>query len=104
MDSDIGVRVARGVYHNPGMEIRVGHWCGRVGMSLGESRVWFRTPDAHATGLSLCRKATTLTPGEFVVLRVNGHDVPLAAGDAVRIGGALLRKADAADDWQRINH
>jgi hypothetical protein len=105
MDSDISVRIARGGYMNPGMSIRVGHWHGQVRLDLGDSHAWFRTPEAVKAGLNLVRKAATVGKDEFLVIRVNGRDIHLMPEHAHRIGSALLRKADAADDWQLLtNH
>jgi hypothetical protein len=44
-----------------------------------------------------------LEPGDVIVLEISGIEVLLLPETAMKIGGAILRKADRADDWQRQN-
>ena len=104
MIADFRVDRCRGIYHNPGLNIRVMQRCGLVGVQIDQAVVEFTTPDAVKIGLDLVRKAQHLEPGEFMKLTINGSDIHLLPEVAERLGGSLLRKADRADDWQRAVH
>ena len=53
---------------------------------------------AHKIGYSIAM--AKLAPDEMIVLVINGERVELLWGIAQKVSTALLRKADAADDWQ----
>ena len=67
-------------------------------------RLEMTTPVAVKVGLALVRNGGgILEPGDVIVLEISGIEVLLLPETAIKIGGAILRKADRADDWQRQN-
>lgn len=96
--SNASVTLARGPRPHLGARVRVGCWNGVVRVDVDEAHAWLSTPVAHSTGLALCQARPD--NGEAVVLRIDGRELSMPSDVAVRIGGALLRKADQADDWQ----
>jgi len=60
----------------------------------------FLTTTVHPVGFQMVRLASQALKGDVVVLRINGTDIELPPDKAKKIGSALLRKADFADDWQ----
>lgn len=90
----------RGVYTNPGQSFRVAHRYGKVYLIQGDKAMEFDTPTAAKVGLSLARLSNQVEEGEFLELSLNGEEVDLLPESALKLGTALLRKADAADDWQ----
>ncbi len=69
---------------------------------LGPKVLELSTPVAMKIALSLVghAKACEGTP-DFVVLSINGEEIHLLPAIATQLGGALVKKADKADDWQR---
>lgn len=59
------------------------------------------TPAATELGLALVKEGGLVQYGEVVVLSINHVDLEIPSELALQIGGALVRKADKADDWQR---
>jgi len=75
----------------------------QVILFIDGKRLEMSTPVAVKIGLQLVRSAGTAQEGELVTLIISGVEVLLLPDTATRIGGAILRKADKADDWQRDN-
>jgi len=72
-----------------------------VYLLVDDKMLEMRTPAAHKTGFALVKQAGEALPGEFVVLKVNGYALNFPPKSATQVGGALLRKADDADDFQK---
>ena len=68
---------------------------------VGAKRLEMRTPAAVKVGMALARAKTEAAPGDFVRFEINGEPLDLLPDVAAQVGGAVLRKADQADDWQR---
>jgi hypothetical protein len=73
-------------------------------LSLGTKTEQVSTVQAIETCLALGKAVAKLEPGEHVVLTIGGESLHLPHEVALKVSGALLRKADAADDWQRLFH
>lgn len=85
--------------------IRIATRHGVVGMIIGNrSPLEMTTIQAHRTGYDIVLKAEEAEKiGALVKMTINGSDVDLLPSHARQIGAGLLRKADAADDFQ-IQH
>ncbi len=64
------------------------------------SGVPFLTTAVHPVGFQMVKLARQAEKGDVVVLNINGTDIDLPPDKAKKVGAALLRKADFADDWQ----
>lgn len=73
-------------------------------MLIGAAVVEMTTVTAHKIAFPLILKSDEAGPGDVVTLTVNRKDLDLLPNQAKKLGGALLRKADAADDWQLANN
>ena len=60
------------------------------------------TTTAHRAGFDLVKLASESLPGECVVLKINGEGIDMPPPQGKQVGAALLRKSDAADDWQLL--
>lgn len=88
-------------YEEPRSAIVVRHEQGSVVMFVGTKRVEMTTVVAVKIGLRIARNLVPqLEPCELVVMTINGERIELLGEVALRVAGALLRKADDADDWQ----
>lgn len=96
----IAVDRVRGRYSPSADSLRVGHRYGQVVLSSGGKSIEIDTPTAIKVCLALGRLYSKLEAGEFINLQINGEDIHLLPDLALKVSGALLRKADAADDWQ----
>jgi hypothetical protein len=75
---------------------------GQVVLFVGDKRLEMSTPVAVKVGLAMVDDGgSVLQVGDIVVLEISGFEVLLLPETAMRIGGAILRKANHADDWQR---
>jgi hypothetical protein len=63
--------------------------------------VTLTTPRATELAMALIKEGGLATDGEVVALVINRVDLELPAALVIQIGGALVRKADKADDYQR---
>lgn len=72
---------------------------GRVILIIDDKAVNMNTVTAHKIGLAL--GTTQVPPDAMLRLSVNGETVDLPDPIDKRLCAGLLRKADAADDWQR---
>ena len=96
IDVDATKRVLTGDY----VPIRVESHYGMVYWAIGDSIIKLTTVVAHRIGMALCKKASERAPDEFVFVKINGKEIQFEARNAKQVGGALLRKADDADDFQ----
>lgn len=96
----IKIELKRGVWVPSVPQIRVRADHDFVILLAGEKVVEFRTPAAHKAGFALCKKAGEALIGEFVIMTINGEPLELLPEQALKVGGALLRKADFVDDYQ----
>ncbi len=71
---------------------------GKVLLFLDHKCVELSTTIAHGVGMAIFRAERA--PDEMVVLTINGERIELLWPMASRLAVGLLRKADAADDWQ----
>lgn len=77
---------------------------GMVVLFFEDKRLEMSTPVAVKVGLALVKHGGgVLEANDVVVLNISGVEVLMLPETAARIGGALIRKADKADDWQRDN-
>jgi len=101
MDSTLSVNKKIGIYIPALPSITVRAEGREVAMLLEDSKITMGTVAAHAAGFKLVRLSGTAISGELIVLKINGDELDLLPEQAKSIGGALLRKADKADDFQR---
>ena len=73
---------------------------GSVVMLFGDAKVTMGTVEAHKAGFKLVKLSDQIIDGELICLKINGGELDLLPEQAKTIGGALLRKADNADDYQ----
>lgn len=83
-------------------EIRVNTRGPMVGMSLDGAAIEITTTQAIDAGMKIVKFSDTLLPNESVLVTINGTALYLMPSHARSIGGALLRKADDADDFQLL--
>ena len=95
----INIGQKRGIYNGEHIRIVVRAEGPNVVMFINDSRTEYKTPVAHKAGFDLVKKSDCL-PGEFITMRINGRELDILPQQAKQIGGALLRKADFADDYQ----
>ena len=103
-DSRLCIEKRRALYLPQTGDARVRKEYGQVVMIIDDKRLEMSTPVAVKVGLELVKSAGTAVDGELVALTISGVEVLLLPDTATRIGGAILRKADKADDWQRANN
>lgn len=75
---------------------------GLVLLFIDESCIEIGVVLAHRIGFSLVKKSSEALVNDMVILKVNGKEISLLPSYAKKIGAALLRKADFADDQQRV--
>ena len=76
------------------------HVEGRVHLYVGMSGVDLSTVAAHKVGLAIAKATPQLDINELIVLEINKERFDLPRITANQVSTALLRKADAADDYQ----
>ena len=84
--------------------VRVKQKTGLVYLLIDDRLLEMRTPEAHKTGFAMVKIAGEAVQNEFVVLRINGVALNFPPKGATKVGAALLRKADDADDFQKRIH
>jgi len=78
---------------------------GSVVLFYEDKRLEMTTPVAIKVALALVKNGGgLLEPNDIVVLSISGVEVLMLPETATRIGGAIIRKADKADDWQRDHY
>ena len=106
MTDTIEITRSRGILTGVNFTVRVRSRYGLVYWMIGDKApLEMRTPAAHKTGFALVKHASEAIAGELVVVKINGENLTFLPEHATQIGGALLRKADDADDFQqhRVN-
>lgn len=68
---------------------------------VDDRRVEMTTIVAHKIGYTIAMAIPKLSPQEIIVLKINGERIELLPDAASKLSTGLLRKADAADDFQR---
>jgi len=76
----------------------------KVLLIIGNSTIELTVPTAIKMGRAIALKANELHGAEYVSLTINGKEVQIPKQDGIKIGGALLRRADFADDFQTANY
>jgi hypothetical protein len=77
---------------------------GMVHLLVGTKYMTMTTPVAVKVGFALTKNGgATMYHGDMVSFEVGGEEFHLPPAVAVQLGGALMLKADRADDWQRAN-
>ena len=100
MTDSLEVTKSAGIFVPNVNEVRARTRNGLVYLLINDKVLEMRTPAAHKTGFALVKHAGEAGPSEFVVLKVNGYALNFPPKSAKQVGGALLRKADVADDFQ----
>jgi hypothetical protein len=100
MSDSIEVDLDRGLYEGRYAQTRVRTQGGLVCWLVGDKAVTMRTLVAHRVGFALVKKSAEAGPGELVSVKINGDSIQFIPNNARQVGGALLRKADDADDFQ----
>jgi len=104
MSDKIEITRKKAVYIASTLVIRVRSRHGLVYWFIGAKPVEMTTTAAHDTGFAMVMQADQAEPGELVIVKINGVAVQFLPHNAKQVGGALLRKADDADDFQmRVN-
>ena len=89
-------------YIPPGGDVRVQQAGRNVRLLLGTKMLEMTTPVAVKVGMSLAKNGGACQYlGDVVLFEIGGEEFTLLPDTAVKVGGALLRKADKADDFQR---
>ena len=102
--NSLQVSCETGVFIPQTYDVRVATRIGLVYIKIDDKVLEMNTVSAVDTGMALAKFAGQIAPDEYIKLKLNGESFDLLAENALQIGGALLRKADDADDYQlRIN-
>lgn len=101
-DHRISVDRKRGVFRPEMGDVVVRQDCGDVLVFVKGKALRMSTPIAVKIGLALTGTGgANFEPDEIVVMDISGVEVQMLPQTAAKIGSAILRKADRADDWQR---
>ena len=85
--------------------VRVRHQYGLVYLFVDDhDPLEMKTLAAHKTGFAMVKHAGEALHNEFVILKVNGVALNFPPKSAEKVGVALLRKSDDADDFQKRIH
>ncbi len=103
MKDTIAISLKKGILTPSIDRITVRSMQGMIAVVIGTAGIVLDTSSAHGAGFALIKLANESLPGDLVVIKVNGIDIEMLAPQAKQVGAALLRKADAADDWQLEN-
>ena len=96
----ITVNLKRGIYQGECSRIVVRTENGHVIVFIDSSRLEFKTPAAFKMGFAIVKQAGLALTGDFVSVVINGKELQLLPEQALKVGGAILRKTDDADDFQ----
>lgn len=89
-------------YVPPQGEIRARCREGKVQVLIGTKTLDMTTPVAVKVGISLAKNGGACQYlGDIVLLEIGGEEFHLLPEIAMALSGAIIRKADKADDWQR---
>jgi hypothetical protein len=94
------IELKNGIYEGATHKVTVRSENGHVIVFIDESRVEFKTPAAFKAGFAIVKKAGLALTGDFVSWTVNGKEIQMLPEHALKIGGAILRKTEDADDFQ----
>jgi hypothetical protein len=90
------------LYEPPPGDIRVKTRGGKVYMAIGAKVLEMGTPVAVKVGFALAKNGGACQYlGDVVSFDIGGEEFTLLPDVAVQVGGAILLKADKADDFQR---
>ena len=81
--------------------LRVRQYHHQVLMLVDDKAITLDTPAAVKAGLSLATLAGQAQGSEIVSFKYNGETLNLLPHQAKQLAGALIKKADLADDFQR---
>ena len=81
--------------------LRVRQYHHQVLMLVDDKAIILDTPAAVKAGLSLATLAGQAQGSEIVSFKYNGETLNLLPHQARQLAGALIKKADLADDFQR---
>jgi len=96
----IKIEKKRGIYYSEVKEVRIRQRFGKVLLLIDKAILEFTTPGAFKLGWDIVVKSGELLPGEYISITINGKELQLLKEDGLRVGGAILRKVDDADDYQ----
>lgn len=99
---ELSVDITNGIYKPTHGKIVARHEFGKVVMIVGGKRVEMTTTTAHGIGMAIAKAVPKLEQGEIIEMRINKEPIQLLGSVAMKVAGALLRKADDADDWQLL--
>lgn len=102
-ENSISVDRRSGILEPRAHRIAVRSRYGSVLMNIDGKIIELTTIVAHRIGMDLVCKANDCLPSELINVNINNEKLGLLPEHATQIGGALLRKADDADDWQLEN-
>ena len=88
------------VYVASTFTVRVRSRFGLVYALFGNKPLKMTTTEAHDRGFKMVKLAGEAEPGELIIVKINGSELQFPPSNARQVGGALLRKADDADDFQ----
>lgn len=94
------MKVDKSLFAGESHQIRVGHRFGKVLLVIDGKGDELKVPVAFKLGWDIVIKAGELLPKEAVTIKINGRVIELNKEQGLKVGGALLRKCDAADDFQ----
>lgn len=101
MNDSVSISLQKAVYQGQNMTVRVRSEYGHVFAAFNDRVLEMKTPAAHRMGLELVKKGGEAAADELVIVKINGKEIQFDANNAKQVGGALLRKADDADDFQQ---
>lgn len=96
----IAISLAKGIVDRHHV-IRVRQAQHEVVMLVDNKTIVVETPAAVKAGLSLATLAGQAQNNEIVTFSYSGETINLSPNHACKLAGALLKKADMADDFQR---
>ena len=96
----IKVEKKTGIYYNEAHEIRIRQRFGKVLLLVDGAVLEFGTPAAFKLGWDIACKSGELLPSEYLSIKINGKEIKLLSEAGLKVGGAILRKTDDADDFQ----
>ena len=97
----IAVNLRRGVYKGEFSKIVVRSESGHVIVFVDTNRLEFKTPEAFKLGFAMVKKSGSALNGDFISVVINGKELQLLKEQALKVGGAILRKTDDADNFQQ---
>jgi len=97
----IAVERSTGIYTPNVGACRARTRAGLVYLFIDDKPIELHTPDAHKLGFAMVKQGGEAMPQEFIVVKVNGVALNFPPKSAKQVGAAILRRADAADDFQK---